>query len=105
MTVSDMIAVHMAHQHHVDLAETGVLRAGDRAAGVIQKPGAVGVFQYQRPVEAAELAVVASEWGYLHVVRAGGKRRGKEKTRREGGPSRGKRLRQIHDRSSLLLAV
>jgi len=60
-----MISVQMAHQHHVDPAETRVLRAGDGAAGIVQEPCVVGVLQDQRTVEPAELAVVAAERGDL----------------------------------------
>jgi hypothetical protein len=37
-----VVAVHVAHQHRVDLAEPSVAGAGDGAAGVVEDPGPSG---------------------------------------------------------------
>jgi hypothetical protein len=69
MTVSNMVTVHMAHQYNVNIAETGIVRAGDRSARIIEKPGAIRIFKYHRPVETAELSIVTTKWCNLHTFR------------------------------------
>jgi hypothetical protein len=58
--VADVVAVHVAHEDDVDLAEARVGRAGDTAAGVVQDARAVRVLEDQRAVLCAELAVEAA---------------------------------------------
>jgi hypothetical protein len=71
MAVAQMIAMDVAQQHRVDLAQPRVVGTPHRAPGVIEDPRAVRVLQDQRPVEAAELAVMASQGCDSHVGRRG----------------------------------
>src|SRR5690606_38191410 len=65
---------------HVDLAEPRIVGAAHRAPGVVEDAGAVGILEDERPVERAELAVMAAERSDLHVLgqRRGGKAEGAE---------------------------
>ena len=69
MFVADMIAVHMAGEHRVDMAEPGIVRAGNRAPRIVENARAVRVLEDQCPVELAELAFHQPERRNLHAVR------------------------------------
>ncbi len=69
VTVAYMVTVHVTHQDGVDIAEPWILRARHGAAGIIENPRAVGVFENHCTVEFTELAVVASQRSDFHVRR------------------------------------
>ena len=56
--VTDIIAMHMADQNRIDLAEAGV----------------IGIFKDHRPVEAAEFTVLAPQGRDFHVLGRGERR-------------------------------
>src|SRR5205085_12284531 len=64
--VADMVAVHVAEEHGVDLAESWIIRAAHRAADVVEDARAVRVLEDERPIEGAELAVVRAHRCHLH---------------------------------------
>ena len=68
MPVTNMIAVHVADQDSIDLAKARVLGSRDRAARILEKPGAVRVLKHHGPVKLAEFAVVAAERRDLDLV-------------------------------------
>jgi hypothetical protein len=61
----DVVAVHVADEDDVDLAEARIGRAGDRAARVVEDARAVRVLEDERAVLRAELAVDAAERRHL----------------------------------------
>ena len=70
--VADVVAVHVAHEDDVDLAQPRIARAGDGAARVVEDARAVRVLEDQRPILRAELAVDAAERRHLHGLGQGG---------------------------------
>ena len=78
----DVVAVHVAHEDDVDLAEPRIVRAGDRAARIVEDARAVRVLEDQRAILRAELAVDAAERRHLHGL---GQRR-KSSVRRRWRP-------------------
>jgi hypothetical protein len=91
VTVADVIAVHVADQQHVHLAEPRVVGTGHRAPGIVEDPGAGRILEQQGTVEAAELAVVAAERGHPDDI---GRRHGDGQQQRQGdgyptGPAAG----------------
>ena len=71
MFVADMVAMQVANQDYVDLAEAWIIGARHRAPGVIEDAGAVWVFEHHRPVESAEFSVMAAERRDFHPGRGG----------------------------------
>lgn len=74
--VAHMVPVHMADQHHIDPAQAGIIRAGHRAPGIVEQPGAVRVLQQKGAIESAELAVMTAQRSDFDNVR------GREQSRR-----------------------
>lgn len=70
-------------------AEAGIVRAGDRPAGIIEQPSSVRIFQDHRPVIAAELTVVAADGSHLDVVLQSGTRERDEEGCEESGQAAG----------------
>ena len=66
MARAQMIVVHMAQQHRVDLPEPRVVRPAHGEPGVVQDARAVWVLEHQRAIKRAEFPIVASERGYLY---------------------------------------
>ena len=69
--IADVVAMHMADQDDVYLAQPRVARACHRAAGVVEDPRAVRVLEDHRPVLRAELARLATERRHLDIGRRG----------------------------------
>ena len=90
----------MADQDGVDLAEARVGAPGHGAARIVEQPRAVGVFQDQRAVEAAELALVAAERRDLDLARGPGRAGGQGGN--DGGGAQGQNGR---DRRAELRAL
>ena len=67
MPVADVIAMHVADEDGVDLAEPRVVGSGDRAPGVIENSSAVRILKDHRPVELAELALLAAQRRHLDI--------------------------------------
>ena len=67
--VAEVVAVDVAEQHRVDVAEARIVRAAHRTPGIVEDARAVGVLEHQRAVEPAELTVVAAERGDLDGAR------------------------------------
>src|SRR5438067_3992022 len=72
MRVADVVAMHMREEHGVDLAQARIAGTAYGAAGVVEDARAVRVFEDERAVEGAELAIVAAERGDLYVLGHGG---------------------------------
>ena len=66
VAVADMVAMHVADQHGVDLTEARIVHPGDRAPGIVEDARAVRILEDHRPVEAAELALMAAQRRDLH---------------------------------------
>ena len=71
--VADVVAVHVAHEDDVDLAEPRIVGAGDRAARVVEDARAVRVLEDQGAILRAELAVDAAQRRHLHGLGEGGR--------------------------------
>ncbi len=69
-----MVPMHVGNQNNINFAQSGIIRTGDRSAGVIENSGAIGIFKDQRPVPATELTIVASQGCDFHHVVVGGSR-------------------------------
>ena len=67
MLVTDVVAVHVADQHCVDLAQARIVRSGYRATGVVKQAGAVRILEDQGAVELAKLAFLTAEWRDFYV--------------------------------------
>ena len=65
MDVAEVIAVRVADQDGVDLAEARIIRAAHRASGVVQDARAVRILENHGAVQPTELAVVAAERRHL----------------------------------------
>src|SRR3546814_2638967 len=76
-----MVAMDMAQEDEVDLAEPGIVGPENRAPGIVEDPRAVGILEQQGAVVGAELAVMGAERRDLDLRRRGRLRRGD----REGG--------------------
>ena len=76
--VADMVAVDMAEEHGVDLAQPRIAAAAHRASDVVKDPGAVRILENYRPVERTELAVMTAERRDFHVLRCSRQRRHQE---------------------------
>jgi hypothetical protein len=50
MLIAQVVAVHVTEEHRIDFAEPRVLGASNGAAGVVEKPRAVGILEDQCPV-------------------------------------------------------
>ena len=85
MFVADVIAVHVADQECVDLAEPGNVGSGDGAPDIIKQAGAVRIFEDKCPVEAAELAVLAAQGRNLYIRGRGGRRGQSHRQADKGG--------------------
>jgi hypothetical protein len=62
MAVAYVVTVHVADKQDINITKPWITGAGDRAADVIENPGAVRVFEQDRAIEFAELAIVATKW-------------------------------------------
>ena len=71
--VAGVVAVHVAHEDDVDLAQPRIARAGDGAARVVEDARAVRVLEDQRAILRAELAVDAAQRRHLHGLGHDGK--------------------------------
>jgi HD superfamily phosphohydrolase YqeK len=58
--IAEVVAMHVADEHDVDLAQARIVGAGHGAARVVEHAGAVRIFEDQGPVLRAELAVDAA---------------------------------------------
>src|SRR3954453_20381297 len=76
MRVAHVVAVHVAHQDDVDLAEPRIVCAGDGAAGVVEDARAVRVLEDECAVLRTELAVDPPERRHLDALRGSGKGQG-----------------------------
>jgi hypothetical protein len=67
MPVPYMIAMHMADQDDVYLAQARIIRTGNGSAGIIQHAGTVRIFQNHGTIEGAEFTVVTAERRNLDI--------------------------------------
>src|SRR5690606_6118435 len=79
--VAHMVAVDVADENGVDLAEALVVRTRDRAADVVENARAVRVLEDQSAVAGTELSVVAAERRDLDVARLRGGASGEQRAR------------------------
>jgi hypothetical protein len=61
MLVTHVVTVHVTDQHDINLTKAWISWPSYRAAGIIEQPRTVRVFQQQGPVIATELTVMAAE--------------------------------------------
>ena len=66
MFVADVIAMHVANQHDIDLAQSWIIGTGDGATGIVEEAGAIRIFEHQGAVKLAELALLASQRSDLY---------------------------------------
>jgi hypothetical protein len=61
-----MVAVYMAKEHRVDLAQPRIAATAHRAPDVVENSGAVRILENQRAIEWTELPIMAAQPGDFH---------------------------------------
>ena len=69
MRVARVVAMHVADENDVDLAQPRIGRTGDRATGVVKNARAVRILKDQRAVLRAQLAVLTAKRRHFHLGR------------------------------------
>jgi hypothetical protein len=67
--VAHVVAVRVAQQHDMHVAEPWIRRAGDRLSGIVEDAHAGGILEDRRAVAVAQLTGVRAQRCDLHVLR------------------------------------